>query len=265
MSNASSSQPESVVAKSKPASGVPWNLSLGLVFIAVVFFGAQLVSGLLLSLYAGLHHMTGQQASDWLNSSTAAQFLFILIAEVLTVGAVYLFLRQYKQRLASIGLKRPCWYHPLLGIGAVPFYYILFAVLAYLVSLVFPGLNVTQKQELGFHNVVGQSQLIYTFISLVILPPIAEEIVFRGFIYTTLRKSLTIPVAALITSLLFGAGHLAEGGSSGPLYIGALQTFSLSLVLVALREMTGNLWAGIFLHAGNNLIAFIYLFVLHAH
>ena len=265
MSDASSKQQVAAAGASRPRLSVPWNIVLGLVFIAVVFYGAQIVSGLLLSVYASLRHFSGQQATDWLNSSTGAQFVFILIAEVLTVGAVYLFLRQYKRGWAAIGLKRPRWYHPLFGLGAIPLYYLLFTILAYAAALIFPSLNVTQKQELGFDHVVGQSQLVYTFISLVILPPIAEEIVFRGFIYTTLRKSLTIPIAALITSVLFGAGHLAEGGSSGPLYIGALQTFSLSLVLIGLRELTGNLWAGIVLHASNNLIAFLYLFVLHVH
>ncbi len=265
MSDASSKQPLVAVPIARPKAGVPWNLALGLVFITVVFYGSQFVSGVLLAVYASLRHLSSQQATDWLRTSTAAQFVFILIAYSLTLVAVYFFIRQYKQRWAVIGLKRPRWYHPLLGLAATPVYYLLFAALTYIMTLIFPSLDVSQKQELGFNNVVGQSQLIYTFVSLVVLPPIVEEIVFRGFIYSTLRKKLTIPIAALITSVLFGAGHLAEGGSSGPLYIGALQTFTLSLVLVSLRELTGNLWAGVVLHASNNLIAFLYLFVLNVH
>jgi membrane protease YdiL (CAAX protease family) len=53
-----------------------------------------------------------------------------------------------------------------------------------------------------------------------------------------------------------------EGGAAGPLWIGAVDTFTLSLVLVSLREITGNLWAGISLHAAKNGIAFILLFVI---
>jgi membrane protease YdiL (CAAX protease family) len=126
-----------------------------------------------------------------------------------------------------------------------------------------PHLNVSEKQQLGFNNVHGAGDIILTFISLVILPPIAEEIIFRGLIYTNLRKKMTMWVAAVVTSLLFAAGHLPEGGSAGPLYIAAIDTFSLSLVLVYLREKTGGLYASMTLHGLKNLIAFIALFALN--
>jgi membrane protease YdiL (CAAX protease family) len=191
--------------------------------------------------------------------------LFILIAETITVGSIYYFLRRYKLTLPFIGFKRPRWRDLFYGLSSVVPYYILFAVLRAVALSLFPSLNVDQKQEIGFDSVSGSVQLICTFISLIILTPLAEEIMFRGFIYKTLRKSLSVLVAALITSLLFGAGHLFEGGGKGLLWIGALQTFSLSVVLVFLRQKTSSLWAGITLHASNNAIAFVYLFILHTH
>jgi membrane protease YdiL (CAAX protease family) len=69
--------------------------------------------------------------------------------------------------------------------------------------------------------------------------------------------------AALLTSAIFAAAHLPEGGSGGPLYIAAIDTFILSLVLIYLRIKTGNLWASITLHALKNGVAFVALFVLH--
>jgi membrane protease YdiL (CAAX protease family) len=243
-------------------SRAPWNIALGLIFIVVVFFGAQLAGGLLASLYVRLFYGTGVHAKAIL-TTVPFQFFFILLAETFTIFPIVLFLRRYKLSLSYLGLKKPRLRDPLYGALAIPVYYFLFAILAAIATWLYPALNVTQKQELGFDSVVGTSQLILTFFSLVVLPPLAEEILFRGFIYKTLRKSLSFPIAMVITSLLFGAGHLAEGGTSGPLYIGALQTFSLSLVLVYLREKTDSLWPSITLHASNNLIAFIYLFVLH--
>ena len=56
--------------------------------------------------------------------------------------------------------------------------------------------------------------------------------------------------------------HLAEGGAAGPLWIGFIDTFILSLVLCYLRVKTGSLWAGITLHALKNGIAFVALFVI---
>jgi len=62
---------------------------------------------------------------------------------------------------------------------------------------------------------------------------------------------------------LFGAAHLSEGGAAGPLWVGALDTAILSMVLIGLREWTGNLWAGITLHMTKNLIAFLAIFIFH--
>jgi len=99
-------------------------------------------------------------------------------------------------------------------------------------------------------------------VSLVVLPPLAEETAMRGFLYTGLKRLFPWTVSGMLVSLLFGAAHLAEGGASGPLWIGAIDTFTLSLVLVFLREKTGNLWAGVALHATKNFVAFYALFII---
>ncbi len=259
MSNVSS-DPSTDIGEAPPAAVVPWNPWLGMVFIVVVFFGAQVISGVFVALVASVRGSNLQSSLG----DVQTQFLFIVLSEAFTVGAIYLFVRGYKQKLSLIGLRVPRLRDPVYGLLAVPVYYALFFALLSVATHLFPSLNVTQKQEIGFDNVTGQTQLVLTFISLVVLVPIAEELMFRGFMYTTLRKAMPLWVAGLITSLLFGAGHLMEGGSGGPLYVGALQTFTLSVVLIYLRQKTRTLWPGIMLHASNNFIAFLYLFVIHS-
>jgi len=144
-----------------------------------------------------------------------------------------------------------------MGAATAGPYYVFLLLVVVVLSASIPSLNVMQKQELGFDSITNGFLLSLTFVSLVVLPPIVEEIAMRGFLYTGLRKWLPKVVSALIVSGLFGAAHLAEGGSAGPLWIGAIDTFTLSLFLVSLREVTGNLWAGITLHAVKNLIAFV--------
>lgn len=85
------------------------------------------------------------------------------------------------------------------------------------------------------------------------------------FYIRRLKKALSLWPAVILTSLIFASAHLPEGGSAGPLYIAAIDTFVLSLVLIFLREKTGSLWAGITLHAAKNGIAFVYLFIAHVH
>ena len=234
------------------------------VFLGIVaLFGSQLIAGFIISLYPLIRHWSVAQGNSWLTNSIFAQFIFVLLAETIAVGVIIFFLKKTKRGLSSIGLRRPAWTDPIFGLMGLPAYFVIYFVLVNIVIQLAPHLNVNEKQQIGFTGASGAGNIILTFISLVILPPIAEEIIFRGLIYSNLRKKMKMWLAAIITSLLFAAGHLPEGGSAGPLYIAAIDTFSLSLVLVYLREKTGGLYASMTLHALKNLIAFIALFALH--
>ena len=243
---------------------VPWNPWVGVLFVLILFYVAQLVASLLVLLYPYARHWSGDKSIDWLNSSTIGQFVYILLAETLTIGAVYLFLKRRGLKMSLIGFKKPRWKDVAWGVSAVPFYIVLYLLTVGVVSSLVHGLDVNQSQDIGFTNVHGAGQLILTYISLAVLPPITEEIVVRGFLYSSLKKALPMVWAVIGTSALFAAAHLPEGGAAGPLYIAALDTFVLSLVLIYLREKTGSLWASITLHAIKNTIAFVALFVFHA-
>lgn len=242
---------------------VPWNGWLGVVFAVFVFIAAQFIAGGVLSFYPAIHGWSHQRAVDWLHSSTGAQFAYILIAEALMVSAIYGFLKLFNSSFRIIGLKRPRWRDVMYGVAAVPLYYVVYLLTVGIVSHYVTGLNIDQHQEIGFDNVHGAIAISMAFISLVVLPPLVEEIMVRGFLYSSFKKALPTAAAVIMTSLIFASLHLLEGGSSGLLYIAGLDTFILSLVLIFLREKTGSLWASITLHGIKNSIAFIALFAIH--
>jgi hypothetical protein len=93
----------------------------------------------------------------------------------------------------------------------------------------------------------------------VIIAPIAEEVLFRGYLLGKLKKSVPIWLAILITSLLFGAFHLVNSGNYS--WNLAIDTFALSIVLCSLRVLTGSIWASILLHMVKNGIAFYLFFI----
>jgi membrane protease YdiL (CAAX protease family) len=255
--------PETEPATAGRLPRVPWKPWWALVFAVVAYYGSQFAAGAIVTVYPWLKHWSGAQAASWLNNSVGAQFVFILLAEVFMVGAVYYFLKRYELGLPAIGLKRPRWRDLGYGFSAVLPYYVLYLLTVGTVSHFVTGLNVNQQQNIGFTNVHGSVQLALTFISLVVLPPIAEEIMVRGFLYSSLKKALPVVWAVIGTSAIFAIAHLPEGGATGPLYIAALDTFVLSLVLIYLREKTGSLWASITLHAIKNGVAFAALFAFH--
>lgn len=240
-----------------------WQVALlALLATVVLFYTAEILGGLIISIYPALHHWSATRTDNWLTNSIEAQFLYGLLADGLIVAGIAWLLRLFHWQWSDIGLKRPKVRHITYGLLAAVPYYVLYIIAVAIISVIIPALNVNQAQQIGFNSVHGFLPLILAFVSLVVVPPLAEEIAMRGFLYTGLRKWLPKIVSGLIVSVLFGAAHLAEGGSAGPLWIGAMDTFILSLVLVFLREKTGNLWAGITLHALKNGIAFISLFIV---
>ena len=85
----------------------------------------------------------------------------------------------------------------------------------------------------------------------------------RGFLYTGLRRRMKPLLSAFIASLVFALAHLQLGSGAPPLYVAAIDTFVLSLILIALRERTGSLWSGIIVHALKNGFAFAAIFIFH--
>ncbi|MDB5185433.1 MAG: rane protein of unknown function [Candidatus Saccharibacteria bacterium] len=248
-------------AEQTPATKVTWNPVLATVYLILVFFVTQIIGGVLISVYAQLRYHDATRIADLISNSPGIQFSYILLVEAMSVGAIFLFVRHFKTKLSHIGLRRPKFSDIGWAVLTLPIYYIIFLVAAYVGKRVFPGLNVDQQQDIGFNGVSGPVALTLTFISLVVLPPIAEEIMVRGFLYTSLRKVTPYLVSALLSSALFGAAHLNGASSGGPLWIAFIDTFILGFCLATLREKTGGLWSSMLLHSLKNSVAFYLLFI----
>lgn len=244
-------------------ASVPWGPLASVAYAVLVYFAAQFIAGLVLYIFALLRGWNEAQINDWLGNSVIAQFWYVLLAEVLTFGAIWWILRLYKARIGALGWNRLRLQHVGMALAGFALYFVGYAMLLTLVTHLVPGINTDQKQELGFDNVAGTTALVLTFVSLVILPPLIEETVFRGFVYTGLRNTLKPVTAALATSLLFAVAHLQLGSGKPPLWIASFDTFSLSLVLCYLRQKSDSLWPGVLLHALKNGVAFVSLFILH--
>ena len=94
----------------------------------------------------------------------------------------------------------------------------------------------------------------FTFISVVILAPIFEELIFRGMILQVLSKYNKV-FAILVTSLLFGLLHLNMTQ--------AVPAFFMSLILCYMCLKTDSLLVTILAHAGNNFLALMSAYSNH--
>lgn len=266
MSSVSSKTP--AVASAPAGDGVNWHPLLGVFFVLVVYFVAQFAGAIIVSIYPALKHWSSTVGDNWINNSINAQFVYVLLAEGVSVLLLWGFLHHYRRTFRVLGVLKPKIVDGAYALIGLAIYFPSYIIVAEGLSNLIHGLNVNQTQQIGFTNAVGAGQLFLVFVSLVILPPIVEELLFRGFLFGSLRSKLSFVWAGLITSVLFAAPHLLEGGSGGLLWIAAIDTFILSLVLVWLREKTGRLYAGMGLHALKNAVAFFALFIapqIHLH
>lgn len=195
-----------------------------------------------------------------LDQSAAAQFFYILMAEALAIGFVAWILRRRRLGLAAIGFGRRVTVRDfkLAALGFVGYYGLLIIVIS-VVTLLLPNFDTNEAQDIGFNFLSSPTDKIIALIALVILPPLGEETLMRGYLYSGLRLRLKFWPSLLITSFLFGAIHLSTG-VSGALWAAGVNTFVLSVVLVFLRERSGALYAPIMVHSLNNLIAFFAYF-----
>jgi|GEM_PF-319533 len=218
-----------------------------------IFLVSQFVAAFLLEAIYGIIQPGSKNILD---QSAAAQFFYILLAEGLAVGLVLLILRRRKLGLGTIGLgRRPAWRDlKWAALGSVVFYGLLI-IATVILTLVIPGFNTNAPQDVGFNVLSTPMDRVIAFVALVIIPPLGEETLMRGYLYSGLRSRLKFWPALIITSLLFGAAHLSTG-VSGALWAAGVDTFILSVILVYLREKTAALYAPIMVHGLNNLVAF---------
>lgn len=239
----------------------PWTVTAAIFVVLGTYLISQIAGQLIVSLYPLLRGWSAARAEDWLTSSTFAQFDYIAAVEAITLGLLYWFIRHHKTSFRALGLVRPRLRDVRWALVAVPVYFIGYLMLVTVVTALFPSIDVEQEQQIGFDQVQGTAALVLTFISLAVLPPIAEEIVMRGFLFESLKKGRAVVGAALFTSIIFALLHLQVGSGAPLLWIAAIDTFALSLVLCYMKHRSGSLWPGILLHGLKNTVAFLSIFI----
>lgn len=112
--------------------------------------------------------------------------------------------------------------------------------------------NATATDEM-YNIMFKDSSVLSQFVMTAVATPIIEELVFRGLIYTRMRKAMPKAAAMILSSLAFGAAH-----SFG---VQLVYAALLGVVLVLLYEKYNSLWVPILLHAGFNATNYLYEFI----
>jgi membrane protease YdiL (CAAX protease family) len=228
-----------------PATGADWGGSEIVIGVGIVI-GTLLVGGIIGSIVD-----PGKGGDTFAHSGTSIA-LQAVTALAFIAGAVL----ALKPLGGDVG--------PRLGLGptliGIPstLRCALLAILVYGVfSAIFGALVHPEQEDVADNLGYDASTLgnIAIFVLIVIAAPLSEEIFFRGFMFSGIRNRRGFILAALISSVVWGALHFTGGDT----WTAVIQLSFFGLVLCWLYEKTGSIRPTIAIHALNNLIAFIYL------
>jgi len=221
------------------------------VWVIAGFILAQVIAGGVLALAKALG-ISFQGVNEAVFQATFSALIY-LASLAIVIGLPWA-IKKYRTTKAELGLDSSMtWTDILLAPAGFVIYLILSLTLTVIATQFLPFYSTDQVQDTGFAQLGQGYEYLLAFATLVVIAPIAEEVLFRGYLFGKLRKHVSLWLAILITSVVFGAVHLAWN-------VG-IDVFALSIVLCLLRVWSGRLWPSIMLHMLKNAIAFYFLFI----
>ncbi|MDQ6781219.1 MAG: CPBP family intramembrane metalloprotease [Candidatus Eremiobacteraeota bacterium] len=106
-----------------------------------------------------------------------------------------------------------------------------------------------QPQALALIKHHGALDFVLDFISVAVAAPFAEEIFFRGLVFTALAQRMMPWLAIMLSAAFFGLAHLEK--------YSFLAIFAIGIGLALLYYRTRNLWLNIIAHATVNTISLV--------
>ena len=214
-------------------------------FVYMLFIIIPVVSKYVLGNYDLMNPVIlNQYLNEVMQPLLDATMPLTILSGLLTIGIVWLiFVCRKKKMTKEICLRkipgRTAVSVLVMGFGFNLLTGVLFALL--------PEAWVSSYEETS--NIAFAGEFWLVAITVGIMAPLVEEFVFRGLIYTRLRKGMPVAVAAVITELWFGVMH------GHPLWIAYAAVNGL--VMIWIFERTGSLLASMLFHFGYNLVAVI--------
>jgi len=232
-----------------PDLQISWSWQHLVVFLFFILISIFSVQAVFVSLYAPQQKMSTEQLEDYMLSkpivtigSTMAIYALLLFFLYVTLALLrgqpfWQTLGWRKLPLRSDGLPR----HPLIyfftGCG--------------LSLLVFVLTSVIQTPEnTPIEQVFKFKQTAMLFVATAVLvAPLAEETIFRGYLYPMFARWFGVLPSIVVTGVLFGLMHGPQlGGAKSLIAVMSL----VGIVFTLVRARTGSVFASYLMHLGYN-------------
>jgi hypothetical protein len=239
---------------------VPWSWADLLLLVAMALIGAFLVSIVLVGVFAAFG-----MTPSMLQNSTNNKSLFLIVNQaVLSLGLLGYLAAQIRVRFQSPFWRTIGWRS--LQTGAIPRRVVYLSLilggfgLSLLVQLASAALQTKAKLPIQEYFQDPRSALLLMLMS-VLLAPLVEETIFRGYIYPVLARSFGVGASVVITGTLFGLLHAPQlWGGWGQI----LLLIGVGIIFTAARAISRTVVASYLLHVSYNSFLFI-AFLVASH
>lgn len=169
--------------------------------------------------------------------------LFSLIAAVLTIPICYFLMKKDKKR--EFLIEGEIRYEKVSYTKYIPVIILGFASCIGINNLIsISGLIELFPGYLEVAEAIYGGGIFLQILSVVIIIPILEELLFRGIVYKRLRGYININAAILISALIFGIFHMNV--------VQGLYAFMIGILLAYIYENYKSIWAPIIFHISAN-------------
>ncbi len=217
-----------------PPAGSPWSVTETLPIILLF-----LLLGLLSMLPGPEPKASGRAVLQVLVFQTALYAVFML----------------YIAAIVSLRHRLPFW----RGLGWRPVNASLFLFMGLVLAIAVQFASPPEQKQLPIERMfqTREGALLLTFFGVAIAP-LAEEIIFRGFVFVGAVRSWGVTTAVWFTALLFALIHVPQLRGGLPQMFAI---FGVGLVLSYVRARVASLAASYFMHLAYNTTLFVLLFI----
>jgi membrane protease YdiL (CAAX protease family) len=185
------------------------------------------------------------------------------LAVYLAFGAgIAVALRRLRSPLTFLGLRWPTWRDLGLTLALIVPWYIGIAVVTALSSAAFNGGRVVpgNSRLLFIQHPHGPGILVLALLVTAVAAPLCEEAFFRGMLLRLLGNRLPLWIAVTLSAVAFGLAHASPAVS-----FALLPVFTyMGIVLAVVYAKTGSLTNTVLLHALNNAVGTVAVYVVLA-
>ena len=144
--------------------------------------------------------------------------------------------------------------HPV-GWKPVVFWIVVMFVIMTGLDLLFQALELPVIPDFMLRIFAGEQSLfllVLLFLAVGVAAPVWEEVVFRGFVFESWRRTLLGPFGAIaLSSLIFAVIHLQYE------FYHLVAVFVAGCILGLSRHYTGSLWTPVYIHMFQNIVALV--------